>query len=70
MRYEVSSSAADTRGEQLCKLFPDPGLKCGAGCDRPLPPLHIHLWFESATFATGVCSEACAAIAIRRRQAA
>ncbi len=67
MHYDVSSSTADPRDQQLCKMFPAKPLLCGGGCGGPLPALHIHLWFDDADYATGVCSEACAAQAIQRR---
>lgn len=69
MNYRVSSSSADSQGDQLCKMFGDLKLRCAGGCETVLPVVHIHLWFEGADFATGVCSEACAGAAIRKRTA-
>ncbi len=68
MHYQVCASPTDPRPHQLCKWFPDRPLRCAGVCGAVLPPTHIHLWFADAEFATGVCSEACAGAAIRRRR--
>jgi hypothetical protein len=67
MGYRVNSSATDPTDSQLCKQLQGAPLLCGGGCGRPLPEPHIHIQFDGVHYPTGVCSEACAGHAIRRR---
>ncbi len=67
MAYRVHSSASDPTQNQLCKMLQGSPLLCGGDCGRPLPEPHIHIQFDGAEYPTGVCSEACAGRAIRRR---
>ncbi len=53
MLYRIYASNADRDEQQHCALSAGTRVNCGSGCGSVLGTVHVHIWFDGATFPIG-----------------
>lgn len=67
MLYRVYAASADRDEQRPCRLSAGTHVYCGSGCGSLLGDVHVHIWFDGATFPIGVCSDGCVGAVIDLR---